>query len=151
MYGWIRSVTPDLFLAALVALLITLALHKMEGYEKKRIAAETYEASEGGLTFDEAIQVVGDSIRRSTRFYIPLLIVLGGAGVGLACRHRRWAWLTTGLAIIPAILTGVSFYLDTPASGGALTLTYLLLAAFVATSMVAARSRFEPVKISLED
>jgi hypothetical protein len=143
MYAWLRRVTPDLFIAAVVALLLTLALHQLEAYERQRIIADaTVAASDSeGLSLDERIEVVGDSIHRSTRLYIPLLIAVGGAAVGLACRLKRWAWLTSLLAVIPALLNGASFYIDLPLRVGLLMSAYGMVAITVAQLSVAVRSR----------
>lgn len=141
MYAWVRRVTPDLFIAAVVALVITLALHQLEAYEGQRIADDATVAAVDGLSLDERIEVVGDSIHRSTRCYIPLLVAGGGAAVGLVCRLKRWAWVTTLLAITPALLTGASFYIDLPVRIGLLVLLYVLVAVAVAHFAVAVRHR----------
>jgi hypothetical protein len=141
MYAWIRRVTPDLFLAAVVALLITLALNHMEKVETRRMGAEAAVAAADGFSLDERISVVGSSIRRATRVYIPILVALGGAVVGLVCRLRRWAWLTALLAIIPAILTGGSFYIDVPSWALIITCTYVGIAALSAVLLVQLRGR----------
>ena len=65
MKSWIRRVVPDLFLAAVVALLVMVAIQQLEGVESARMRSETHVASEDGLTLDERIEVVGGSIRRS--------------------------------------------------------------------------------------
>jgi hypothetical protein len=151
MYAWIRRVTPDLFLAALVALLITLVLNKLDARESERIEEETWVTSENGLTADEGIGVLARSIRRSTRVHIPWLVTFGGIAVGLACRNRGWAWLTASIAIIPALLTGASFYIDTPLPGAILTAAYLVLAFIVATATAAIRSHFLPTTVPRSD
>ena len=94
MKKWLRSVVPDLFLAAVVALLVTLAMNQLDGAETVRIRADARAAAENGLTLDERIGVFDNSIRRSTLLHLPVLIALSGVVVGLACRNRRWAWLT---------------------------------------------------------
>lgn len=141
--AWLRRVTPDLFIAAVVALFITLALHQLEAYEGQRILddATAAAADADGLSLDDRIEVVGDSIHRSTRFYVPLLAAAGGAAVGLACRLKRWAWLITIIAVLPALLTGASFYIDLPIRVGFATSLYILLAVAAAQLMVVARRR----------
>jgi hypothetical protein len=141
MYGWLRRVTPDLFLASLIALFITLALHQLEAYESERMIADATAAARDGLTFDERISVVGDSIRRSTRLYVPLLVVFGGASVGLVCRLKKWAWLTSLLATIPALLIAAGFYIDLPLRVAAMTASYVVLGTVVAHAVVAFRRR----------
>ncbi len=148
MYAWLRRVTPDLFIAAVIALLITLALHKLEAYEGRRIADEAATAAVGGLSLDERIEVVGDSIQRSTRLYIPFLVAVGGAAVGLACRLERWASLTAVLAIIPALLTGASFHIDLPRRVLALTAVYVVTAGAAARLVVALRRRLVAARSS---
>ena len=148
MNNWLRSVVPDLFLAAVVALLVTVAMNQLDGVETLRIRADTRAASSGGLTLDERIDVVGGSIRRSTLFHLPMLIALSGGVVGLACRNRRWAWLTSIGAIVPALIMGVAFFLDQPLPASFLVTAYSVLA--VAMSLVgsALRRRLLPVIVS---
>jgi hypothetical protein len=95
------SVVPDLFLAAVVALLVTMAIRQLDGAEVARIQLDARAAADNGLTLDERIDVYDGSIRRSTLFQLPALIALSGALVGLTCRNRRWAWLTAIGSVLP--------------------------------------------------
>jgi len=128
MKDWLRRVTPDLFLAAVIALVITMAVQKL-------------------LTIDERIEVLDESIRRSTMLYLPALAGFGGAAVGLASRRRRWAWLTAIGAVIPALLMGAGFFIDTPLPGSMATAAYLLIAVSLATAGVAVMDRLLPEKV----
>ena len=114
MKSWIRSVVPDLCLAAVVALLMTVAMQHLDGAEIERIRTDAQIAAEDGLTLDERIDVYDGSIRRSTLFNLPVLIAISGVVVGLACRNRRWAWLTAIGSILPALIMGVAFFVDRP-------------------------------------
>jgi len=55
MINWLRRVTPDLFLAAVVALLMTVALDKLDTIESDRIVGGVRWAAQDGLTIDERI------------------------------------------------------------------------------------------------
>ncbi len=133
MINWLRRVTPDLFLAAVVALLITLALDKLDTIESDRIVGGVRWAARDGLTIDErigvfeqfirrsifvhqraAIGVLEQSIRRSIFFHQPVLVAGAAIIVGFICRNRRWAWLTAIMAIVPALLMGAGFLVDCP-------------------------------------
>jgi hypothetical protein len=142
MNEWLRRVTPDLFLAAVVALVITMALQTLDSIEKQRIDGDAQALAGDGLTIDERIDILDESIRRSTLLYLPALAGLGGAAVGLASRRRRWAWLTAIGAIVPALLMGAAFFVDTPLPGGMATAIYILIAVTLATAVVAMRERF---------
>lgn len=63
MKNWIRSVVPDLCLAAVVALLVTMAIQQLDGAEVERIRTDAQTAAEDGLTLDERIDVYDGSIR----------------------------------------------------------------------------------------
>jgi len=134
MKEWLRRITPDLFLAAVVALVI-------------RISADARTLASDGLTIDERIDVLDDSIRRSTMLYLPALAGFGGVAVGLTSRRRRWAWLTAIGAIIPALLMGAGFFIDTPLPGSVATATYILIAVSLATAGVAVRNRLLPERV----
>ncbi len=142
MNEWLRRVTPDLFLAAVVALLITVGLHTLDAFEKQRIKGAAHSLGGDGLTIDERIDILDESIRRSTLLYLPALAGFGGAAVGLASRRRRWAWLTAIGAIVPALLMGAAFFVDTPLPGSMATAIYILIAVTLARVMVAMRDRF---------
>jgi hypothetical protein len=139
MKSWLRSVVPDLFLAAVVALLVTLAVQYFDGAEVQRNRTDLQAASENGLTVDERIEVLDSSIRRSTLIQLPCLIALAGVLVGLTCRNRRWAWLTAIGAALPALIMGIAFFIDRPIPAGALTVTYMSLA--IATAMTSSAVR----------
>ena len=142
MNEWLRRVTPDLFLAAVVALVITVALHTKDNEEKRKINGAAEALADDGLTIDERIDILDESIRRSTLLYLPALAGLGGAAVGLASRRRRWAWLTAIGAIVPALLMGAAFFVDTPLPGGLAAAIYMLIAVSLATVVVAMRDGF---------
>jgi len=139
---WLRRVTPDLFLAAVIALVITMAVHTLDAIEEQRIIDTAQTLGEDGLTIDERINVLDASIRRSTLLYLPALAGFGGVAAGLGSRRRRWAWLTAIGAIIPALLMGASFFVDTPLPGSIATATYVLITVSLATAGVAMRNRF---------
>jgi hypothetical protein len=130
---WLRKVVPDLFLAALIALLITLAMNQLDDVETLRIKAEKQAAAADGLTLDERIGVLADSMKRSTLFHLPSLIALGGVVAGFACRNRRWAWLTAAGSVLPALVMGCAFFIDRFAAAALLVAGYVGLA--VATSV----------------
>ncbi len=142
MKDWLRRVTPDLFLAAVIALVITMAVHMLDAIEEQRIIDTAQTLAEDGLTIDERINVLDASIRRSTFLYLPALAGFGGVAAGLGSRRRRWAWLTAIGAIIPALLMGASFFVDTPLPGSIATATYVLITVSLATAGVAMRNRF---------
>jgi hypothetical protein len=147
MKKWLRSVVPDLFLAAVVALLVTMAMNKLDGTEAVRIREDARTAAEDGLTLDERIDVVGGSIRRSTLLHLPALIALSGIVVGLTCRNRRWAWLTAIGSIIPALIMGVAFFIDRPFPAGVLVTSYTALAVSMALTGAALRQRLLPARV----
>ena len=144
MMNWLRVVVPDLFLASVVALLVTLAMQYLDGAESQRIRADTRAAAEGGLTLDEHIDVVGGSIRRSTLIHFPALIALSGVIIGLTCRNRRWAWLTTIGAVLPAMVMGIAFVVDRPVPVGILTTAYTALAITAAFTGSVVRQKLRP-------
>ncbi len=148
MKKWLRSVVPDLFLAAVVALLVTVAMNQLDGSETQRIRADARVAAEDGLTLDERIDVYDDSIRRSTLLHLPALIALSGVIVGLACRNRRWAWLTAIGSILPALIMGIAFFIDRPIPAGVLVTTYVSLAVSMAVVGAALRQKLLPAEVS---
>jgi len=139
--NWLRRVVPDLFLAAVVALLVTLALHHLDRAESRRINSDLKIAAEEGLTLDERISVVDGSIKRSTLVYLPLLVAFSGVGVGVGCRNRRWAWLTAIGAILPAVIMGVAFFIDRPFPASLVATVYSALAVVTAATGVALRQK----------
>lgn len=147
MKNWLRSVVPDLFLAAVVALLVTMAIRYLDDAEVKRIRTDARAAAEGGLTLDERIDVFDNSIRRSTLLHLPALIALSGAVVGMTCRNRRWAWLTAIGSVIPALIMGVAFFVDQPIPAGALATAYTALAAATALAASALRQKLLPARV----
>jgi hypothetical protein len=146
--SWLRSVVPDLFLAAVVALLVTLAMGYFDGAESRRIRADARAAAKDGLTLDERIEVVGGSIRRSTLVELPILVALAGAAVGLACRNRRWAWLTAVGAILPALVMGIAFFIDRPIPAGTLAAAYTTLGVATALAGGAVRKKLMPAPVT---
>jgi hypothetical protein len=134
MIAWLRRVTPDLFLAAVVALLITLGLNALDGVEQRRIADDLRRASVDGVSFDERLEAIERSIARSAFLHVPLLVAGASVVTASACRNRRWAWLTSLLAVVPSLLIGGSFFVDLPVTGSA------VLAAYVALSIVSAHA-----------
>jgi hypothetical protein len=134
MMKWLRKIVPDLFLAAVVALLITIAMNQLDDVETLRIKADKQAAAADGLTLDERIEVLGDSMRRSTLLHLPSLIVVGGIIAGLACRNQRWAWLTAIGSILPALVMGYAFFIDRSIAAALLVAGYsgLAVAASVA-------------------
>jgi len=147
MKKWLRSVVPDLFLAAVVALLVTVAMNQLDGAESVRIKADAGAAAEDGLTLDERIDVLGGSIRRSTLFHLPALIAFSGVIVGLACRNRNWAWLTAIGAVIPALILGIGFFVDKPLPAVILITAYSALAILTALVGSAMRERLVAARI----
>jgi hypothetical protein len=147
MKNWLRSVVPDLFLAAVVALLVTLAMNQLDDAEAVRIRADARSAAEDGLTLDKRIDVYDDSIRRSTLLHLPALIALSGVIVGLACRNRRWAWLTAIGSILPALIMGVAFLIDRPIPAGVLVSAYTALGISMALAGAALRQRVTPARV----
>ena len=148
MMNWLRKVVPDLFLAAVIALLVTMAMHQLDGVEAVRIQSEKRAASVDGLTLDERIDVLGDSMRRSTLLHFPALIAFSGMLVGLTCRNRRWAWLTGIASVLPALIMGVAFFIDRPMPATVLVATYVGLAASMAMAGAALRRKLAPAIIS---
>ena len=147
MKKWIKSLVPDLFLAAVVALLVTVAMNQLDGTETQRIRADARAAAKDGLTIDERIDVFDGSIRRSTLLHLPALIALSGVVVGLACRNRRWAWLTAIASILPALIMGVAFFVDRPIPAGVLVTTYTALAVSMAMAGAALRQKLLPARV----
>ena len=147
MKKWIRSVVPDLFLAAVVALLVTVAMNQLDGTETVRIREDARVAAEDGLTLDERIDVLGASIRRSTFLHLPALIALSGVIVGLACRNRRWAWLTAIAAVLPALIMGIGYFVDRPVFASFLVTAYLALAFLTALVGSALRQRLAAARV----
>jgi hypothetical protein len=147
MKNWLRRVVPDLFLAAVVALLVTMAMHRLDGVEAVRIQTDARAAAEDGLTLDERIDVVGSSMRRSTLLHLPALIALSGVVVGLACRNRRWAWLTAIGSILPALIMGVAFFVDRPLPATFLVTAYTALAVLMAMAGAALRQKLLPARV----
>jgi len=150
MKKWLRSVVPDLFLAAVVALLVTMAIRQLDGAEVARIQIHARAAADNGLTLDERIDVYDGSIRRSTLFHLPALIALSGTLVGLTCRNRRWAWLTAIGSVLPALIMGVAFFVDRPFPAGALVTVYTALAISMALAGSALRQKLLPARVPPE-
>ena len=151
MKAWIRRVTPDLFLAAVVALLLTVAQHQLDGIESRLIVDSVRSVAHDGLTIDERIGAFSSSIQRSTLLYLPILVATAAVVVGMICRNRSWAWLTALLAVIPALLMGISFFVDTPIPAFILVTVYIGLAVSLATASVVVRNRFITVEIHHPD
>ena len=147
MKKWIKSVVPDLFLAAVVALLVTVAMNQLDGNEIQQIRADARAAAEDGLTLDERIDVYEGSIRRSTLLHLPALIALSGVIVGLACRNRRWAWLTAIASILPALIMGVAFFIDRPIPAGVLVIAYTALAVLMVMAGSTLRQKLLPARV----
>ena len=150
MKKWLRSVVPDLFLAAVVALLVTVAMNQLDDTEILRIHADARAAAEDGLTLDERIDVLGGSIRRSTLLHLPALIAFSGVVVGLACRNRRWVWLTAIGSTLPALIMGVGYFVDRLLPASFLVTAYSALAVLTALVGVALRQRLVPAKVQLK-
>jgi hypothetical protein len=149
MMNWLRKVVPDLFLAAVVALLVTMAMHQLDGAETARIRSDKRAAAEDGLTLDERIDVLDGSMRRSTLLHFPALIALSGILVGVACRNRSWAWLTAIGSVLPALIMGVGFVIDRPIPAIVLVTAYTTLVVSMATAGVALRQKLIPAKVPL--
>ena len=147
MNRWLRKVVPDLFLAAVIALLVTVAMQQLDGVETARIKIDAQAAAEDGLTLDERIDVYHGSIRRSTFIHLPALVALSGVLVGLACRNRRWAWLTAIGSVIPALIMGVAFFVDRPIPAGVLLTAYTSLAVATAMGGTALRQKLLPARV----
>ena len=148
MNKWLRRVLPDIFLAACVALLLTVVMNELDTYEANQIVAEVRWAADGGLTLDERLGAFERSIRRSTLMYIPGLVAMAGLLVALICRNRRRAWLTSILAVIPAVLIGASFLIDRPVWAAGLVAVYAGITVSVAATVVAVRNRLNPVVVT---
>jgi hypothetical protein len=147
MMNWLRRVTPDLFLAAVVALIITLTLNKLDTIANDRIIGGVRWAARDGLTIDERIGVFEQSIRRSIFVHQPVLVAGAAIIVGVFCRNRSWAWLTATLAITTALLMGAGFLFDSPLTGSSLMAAYVTLAVFLASLSVVVRNRLVPVVV----
>ena len=116
---WLRKVVPDLFLAAVVALVVTIVMNHFDVAEAEQIRTDVRTAAAyDGLTLDERLGAFEDSIRRSTLMHLPILIALSGMVVGLVCRNRRWVWLTAIGAVLAAVMMGVAFFVDRPVRAG---------------------------------
>jgi hypothetical protein len=114
-----------------------------------RIESDAQAATADGLTLDERIEVLGASMRRSTLLHIPALVALSGILVGLACRNRRWAWLTAIGSVLPALIMGVGFFVDRPVPAGVLVTAYAALAAAMAMAGVALRRKLQLASVSI--
>jgi hypothetical protein len=147
---WLKKVVPDLFLAAVVALLVTMVMNQLDATETERIRSDAQVAAEDGLTLDERIDVLGGSIQRSTLVHLPALIALSGAVVGLACRNRRWAWLTAIGSVIPALVMGIAYFIDRPIPASILATTYIALAITMAMAAATLRRRLLPTRVSAD-
>jgi hypothetical protein len=150
MKKWLRSVVPDLFLAAVVALLVTVAMIQLDDAEGVRITSDARAAAVDGLTLDERIDVIGGSIRRSTLFHLPALIAFSGVIVGLTSRNQRWAWLTAIGSILPALIMGIGFFVDRPLPASFLVTAYSALAVLMALVGSALRQKLIPARVPSE-
>jgi hypothetical protein len=74
-------------------------------------------------------------------------VALAGAAVGLACRNRRWAWLTTIAAILPALVMGVAFFIDRPIPAGTLAAAYTTLGVMTALAAGVLRAKLMPATV----
>lgn len=137
----LRRLVPDLLLAAVVALLVTMAADHLERRETTRIHDDLRVASPGGLTLDEHLDVLTASVRRSALLHLPLLAGAGGALVGLGCRRRRWAPLTALVAVSPTFLWLVALLVDRPVLAGGGVALYGAAAILPAVALAAARAR----------
>jgi hypothetical protein len=147
MNKWLRKVVPDLALAAVVALLLTMVINQLDGIETVRIKSDEQVAATDGLTLDERIDVLDASIRRSTLLHLPALVSAAGILVGFACRNGRWAWLTAIGSVLPALIMGVAFFVDSPAPAVVLVTVYTALAAVMALATTALRRRMLAAKV----
>lgn len=141
MKRWLRRVTPDLFLAAVIALLLTLAVNALNTVETRRILSDERGMAHDGLTLDERIAALERSIGRSVFLHLPLLVIAASIAIGLVCRQRRWAWLLAILAVTPTLLMAVSFFIDLPLASSSLVLSYVVISVVVASSTVSLRRR----------
>jgi len=148
MKSWLRKVVPDLFLAAVVALLVTMAMHQLDGVEAVRIESDKKAAASDGLTLDERSDALDASMRRSTLLHIPALVGISGILVGLVCRNRGWAWLTAIGSVLPALIMGVAFFVDQPIPAVVLVTAYSALATSMAAAGSMLRRKLAPAKIA---
>ncbi|MEJ2580054.1 MAG: hypothetical protein P8127_00195 [Acidobacteriota bacterium] len=148
MRSWLRTVVPDLFLASVVALLVTVAMVQLDETESTRIRVDAQEAAADGLTLDERIEVYQESIRRSTLLHLPLLVAAAGALIGLISRNRSWSWLTAIGAALPAIIMGIAFFIDRPIPAGAVLISYTAIASSMSLVTLTLRQRLIPAGIT---
>lgn len=140
----LRRVVPDLLLATVVALLLTMAADYFEHIESTRIQRDLSHAAAGGVTLDEHVDALAASVRRSSLLHLPLLAGAGGALVGLGCRSRRWAPLTALGAATPTFIWLVALLVDRPVLAGGGVALYGAAAVLAAVAGVTARSRLRP-------
>ena len=65
--------------------------------------------------------------------------------VGATPAKQQWTEVIG--AIIPALLMGAGFFIDTPLPGSVATATYIMIAVSLATAGVAVRNRLQPEKV----
>ncbi|MCW8985579.1 MAG: hypothetical protein OQK55_09565, partial [Thermoanaerobaculales bacterium] len=121
--------------------------NQLDGNETVRIREDARTAAKDGLTLDERIDVLGGSIRRSTLLHLPALVAFSGVLVGLACRNRRWAWLTAIGSILPALIMGIGYFVDRPLPASILVTAYSALAVLTALVGTALRQRLAPARV----
>ncbi len=137
----LRPLVPDLLLAVVIALLVTMAADHLERRETTRIHDDLKAASSGGLTLDEHLDALTASVRRSALVHLPLLAGAGGALVGFGCRRRRWAPLTALIAASPTFLWLVALLADRPVLAGGGVALYGAAAILPAAALATARAR----------
>jgi hypothetical protein len=102
------------------------------------------------LTLDERLGVYESSLRRSLYLHIPLLVAVTSLLTSLLCHNRSWAWLTSILAVIPALLMGMSYVIDLPVIRAVIVATYAALSIGVTMLTILMRDRFlSPERASL--
>lgn len=84
-------------------------------------------------SLDRSYLILRNSMRRWLLFHLPILSLIGGVAIGLACSgfQRAWFLAVIALSLIPAM--AVAFLLDTPLVAAAAAGVYVVIVATAAT------------------
>jgi hypothetical protein len=137
------KLTPRDFLdiaVVLIGLLVCATVIAVVDHVEARLISSGHvsvvSSNDAGLpmsSLDRGYLILRNSMRRWLMFYLPVLSLVGGVSVGLACSGFRRAWFLAiiALSLIPAM--AVAFLLDTPLVAAVAAGVYMTIVATAAT------------------
>jgi hypothetical protein len=129
----------DIAVVLIGLLLCTIAVAVVDHVEARLISSghvSVVSSNDAGVpmsSLDRGYLILRNSMRRWLIFYLPVLSLIGGMSVGLACSGFRRAWFLAiiALSLIPAM--AVAFLLDTPLVAAVAAGVYMTIVATAAT------------------